>query len=78
MKYTIQESVIDFKLSGKPKQFKVYNNLHTLGLDVLSAFENWAVRTKNYTEKSFCDYVKSKDPANIICLTEVEYIKLSN
>jgi hypothetical protein len=73
----MQESVITFKLKGRPKKFIVYNNLDERGLDIHAAFDNWSVRTSQYTEQSFCEYVISKDPVNIICLTSASWQALN-
>jgi hypothetical protein len=58
---------INFKLKGKPKSFYLEHNLDKFGLSIDAAFVNWSARTKDFSEKSFCDYVVSKDPHNLIC-----------
>jgi hypothetical protein len=55
--------------------FDIVHNLDEMGLNIMDAFENWAARTKKCNVKSFCDYVKSKDP-QIICMTKKDYDKL--
>lgn len=35
------------------------------GLSIEDAFDNWLVRTDDYTSESFCNYLKGKDSANI-------------
>jgi hypothetical protein len=46
---------------------------HNIGKFVTAAFDNWIVRTDTYTEKSLCEYIKSKDPVNIIAMPMEEY-----
>ena len=58
---------INFKLKGKPKSFNLEHNLDKFGLSIDAAFVNWSARTNDFTEKSFCDYVVSKDPHHLIC-----------
>jgi len=57
---------------------KIY---HNLGDKINAAFENWIVRTKKYTEKSFCDYINHKNKQYLtghIAYTETEYNNLIN
>jgi hypothetical protein len=52
---------------------KIY---HNLGDEINNAFENWIVRTKKYTEKSFCNYINYKNKQYLtghIAYTETEY-----
>ncbi len=66
----LTESV--FVLSNNEK-FYIYHNLpETHGLSINDAFQNWIVRTKNYNEKSFVDYVLSKN-TGYICMTNKQY-----
>lgn len=69
---TYNNHIIKFKLRGKPIVFNVWHNLIELGLDIEAAFVNWSVRTKEFTEQSFCEYVMSKD-ISIVCLNEKDY-----
>lgn len=41
----------------------------------MAAFDNWIARTDSLSLQAFCDYVKEKDPENIICIPKVEYDK---
>jgi hypothetical protein len=52
-------------------KFKIYLNID----DINPALQNWLVRTKKFTAKSFCNYVLSKHEGDdsIICLTEKEF-----
>ena len=67
----------EIELSNKVKII-IIHNLEWFGLDIMAALDNWLVRTKNYDSKSFCKYIRSKDPINIIALTEKEYNKMIN
>lgn len=69
-----KEAIIKFEIDGEPFFFGVYHNLEEFGLDIEAAFTNWVYRTKEYTEKAFCNYVMSKDP-NIECLSRKEFLK---
>lgn len=54
-------------LTAKLITWNIKNNLDENGLSIEDAFINWEARNPNpFTAKSFCDYVKSKDP-NIKC-----------
>ena len=65
----LQADTIDL---GNDTSFKIYHNLRSFGLSIDAALANWLFRTDTYTAESFCEYVKSKDPINIIALTESE------
>lgn len=58
MKYTIR-----FKLHDKKHEWHLSTNIHSFGLSIQSAFENWAARSndKTFSIENFCEYVKSKD-----------------
>lgn len=71
---TFQEAKIEFQIDGEPFIFEVYHNLKYFGLDIEAAFTNWVYRTKEYTQKSFCNYVMSKD-INIECLSREDFLK---
>lgn len=64
----MQTSDIEFKVGNKPVKFTVVNNLDEFGLSVEDAVVNWTERTKEFTPESFCKYVISKDPDNIMCI----------
>ena len=55
--------------------FSVVNNLNEMGLDVQSAISNFAARVhiSDINVWSFCEYVTSKDPFNILCIPEEQY-----
>lgn len=64
---------ISFDVNGKPKKFSVFHNLpEKRGLSINDALINWQARTKKFTARSFCNYIKSKD-INFIALTQKEY-----
>lgn len=62
----LQSYTIEFQLEGVPKSYTLETNIETYGQSVYAAFNNWTVRTKEFTLASFCEYVESKDP-NFIC-----------
>lgn len=71
------EAEISFNIDGMPRMFKVYHNLSPqFGLSIENAVESWLVRTKQFTVKSFCKYVQSKDPT-IICISKQHTFKVS-
>ena len=70
-----QRTTIRFKVGNVPIEFKIISNITSLGLSIDAAVINWSARTSEYTAKSFCDYVKSKD-INTICMSEDEYQNL--
>jgi len=56
-------------------RFSVVHNLsETRGLDISAAVENWVERTREFTAKSLCNYIKSKDP-EFVCMTMNQYKK---
>lgn len=62
-----------FKLNNKPYRFNVYTNLPNIfGMSVRDALHSWVYRTRKYTARSFCEYIKGKD-TNFIALTETEF-----
>lgn len=66
----LDKHTIEFKVTttGKTiRSFTVENNIEELGLDLQVALESWLVRTDSFTVDSFCAYIISKDPINIIC-----------
>jgi hypothetical protein len=52
-------SEISFNVNGKKVSFEIIHNLPP-ALDVFSALESWIHRTKDFTAKSFCNYITSK------------------
>lgn len=58
---------IKFNHGNIKVRFIVKHNLEEYGLNIEDALTNWLVRTDEYTSKSFCDYVVSKNPLNLIC-----------
>lgn len=58
------------------KKFCIIHNLPDFRLDIDAALQNWLARTDEFTDESFCKYIRSKDPVNIIALTEKKYNEL--
>jgi len=59
--------------------WKVVHNLSSLGLDIEAGFENWSVRVEkeeDATIENLCEYLRSKDPENIVAMPYEEYEKL--
>lgn len=70
----IQRSEIELSNGSK---FVIVHNLPDFGLDINSALQNWLVRTDKFTDENFCEYIMSKDPVNILALTEKRFKELS-
>lgn len=68
-------SKIHFKVGKQKYSFNVAHNLPEMGLSIDAAFINWSVRTDDFSIQSFCEYVKSKDPMNIVCVPKIEFDK---
>lgn len=66
-------TVLNFKAGKKKYKFDLVHNLDEYGLSIDAALINWSARTTSYNEQSFIRYVKSKDPANLICISKKEY-----
>jgi len=47
--------------------FTVEHNLNDYGLDIENALWSWMYRTNDLSIESFCKYVISKDPSNLVC-----------
>lgn len=71
-----QSSQIKFNRGKKKYVFNVVHNLEDFGLGIMAAFENWSVRTNDWTIQSFCKYVVSKDPQNFVCMPKAHYEKM--
>jgi hypothetical protein len=63
----INTATIKFKVNDKPHSFDIATDMIEYGHNIEDAVYSWVHRTKKYTAESFCEYVKSKDPA-IICI----------
>jgi len=70
--HKINWHTVKFTLKGKDYIFEVVHNLEYFGLDIESALHNWLARTKDFTQKSFMDYVKSKDDL-IMCVSKEQF-----
>lgn len=64
---------LNFKLGKKKYSFDLVHNLDEFGLSIDAALINWSARTDIFTEESFIEYIKSKDPLNLICVPKNEY-----
>lgn len=70
-KKDLHRAEICFKVGEIDHEMVVMTNLpETFGMSIDGAVENWLMRTKDFSVKSFCDYVESKD-STIICLPEM-------
>lgn len=63
---------IKFEADGKSVEFNVKHNLADYGLQIENALWSWVFRTLDYSCKSFCEYVRSKDP-NIKCYEDHDH-----
>lgn len=74
----MQKTTIKFKVGSKQVNFNVYHNLPSVhGLSIDSALSNWVIRTSEYTAKSLCEYINSKE-TEYTCMTEEEHFELVN
>lgn len=70
----ITETIISFKRGKKRHAFSIYHNLpNDFGLNIQCAFDNWLVRTDEFTPESLCEYIESKDP-NFKAITEDDFL----
>lgn len=69
------QAILNFKLNGKDTVWEIAHNLDDFGLDIEAAFVNWEVRTDTHNIEDFIEYVKSKDPVNIICMRMEDFKK---
>lgn len=72
----ICETKVCFIANETQYEFFAYHNLSDFGINIGDAVHNWIARADNFTDNSFCDYVKRKD-SNIVCLTQSEFKKAS-
>ena len=70
----MQRSEIELSNGSK---FVIVHNLPDFGLDINSALQNWLVKTDEFTDDNFCQYIMSKDPVNLLALTERKFKELS-
>lgn len=73
-KNKLDNYTISFHSSKTKVKLDIFTNISIFGLDIESALDCWLARTKEFTEKSFCEYICSKD-INIICLSREQYLK---
>lgn len=58
----LQNTNVSFKVGKKEYSFNVWHNLpENSGLSLSDAVQNWICRTNDYTAKSLCNYIDSKD-----------------
>jgi len=70
-------SELRFEIGRKKYKFDVVHNLpETFGMNIEGALDNWLARTRKHTVQSFCEYVTSKDPSNIVCMPKSEFDKM--
>lgn len=77
---TLQKAIIKFNFGQRKITFEVVSNLESMNLSITAAFENWSARlsnAKDCTEENFCEYVRSKDEVNIICIPFSTFEKLN-
>jgi len=69
-------TILNFNRGKKKYKFDLVHNLDEFGLSIDAALMNWSARTDTFTEEDFIEYVKSKDPVNLICVPKKQYDKL--
>ena len=66
-------TTIEFRLNKRRISFKVVHNLSDkFGLNMHCAVNNWLTRTNDFTDKSLCEYIISKNTGDV-CLTIGEW-----
>lgn len=68
---------IQVKKGKKKSYWDIVHNLDEVGLDLMAAFDNYVARFEAPTDSGFCEYVRSKDPANIFCITKEHYNRIA-
>lgn len=69
---------IEVRYNGNKKEdWEVIHNLDEIGMDIMAAFDNYVARAKFPRIERFCEYVRSKDEENIICISKERYNELS-
>lgn len=66
-------TTLNFNRGKKKYKFDLVHNLDEFGLSLDAALINWSARTNTFTEDDFIEYVKSKDPVNLICVNKKRY-----
>ena len=69
-------TTLNFNRGKKKYKFDLVHNLDEFGLSIDAALMNWSARTNTFTEEDFIEYVKLKDPVNLICVTKKRYDEL--
>ena len=61
-KSKLQKAEVSFFLEDEEVSFSIWHNLpQSQGMNIEAAVQNWLVRTKQYTAKSLCRYINSKN-----------------
>ena len=69
----VTKAYVEFKVNNSLVKFTIIHNMPNIfGLSFECALDNWLVRTKNFTSKSLCNYIDSKN-TGFIAITEKEY-----
>mgnify|MGYP003395882843 CR=1 FL=1 len=64
---------VQFNVNGQPVSFSIIHNMPSaFGVSFDCALDNWLARTNEFTEKSLCEYIKSKQP-EVIAVSYTEY-----
>lgn len=73
----MEHHTLKFNAGKKKYQFEIVHNLKDVGLCIENALINWTARTTKFKEELFCEYVKSKDSVNVICMTKEEFDRIN-
>lgn len=70
---TFKETEFELSINKKKWRFKIIHDMPEIfGLSINDAFENWLVRTDDYTPESFKAYIDSKNIGATV-YTEKQY-----
>jgi hypothetical protein len=73
----LYEAVIKLNINGQLHRFKIIHNLpNVFGVSINDALDCWIHRTKNYSARSFCEYILSKD-SSLVAMTESQFKRLN-
>lgn len=68
----MKEETITFESDQGDITFAVRHNLHRFGIDIAARVDEWLDKTNSYTVYSFCSFVQSIYPKNLIICTPVK------
>ena len=72
----LKSVTISFNVDSFNYSFNIYHNLPDFnGLSIEDALNSWVYRTKEYSAKSFCDYVNSKN-SGYVAITEKQFKRM--